>query len=465
MGIKREWQAEPPQYHFLTDETTDEILFGGARGGGKSDALLVFNALRRDKYPGSSGLIIRRKFTELTKPGALIPRSHEFFSSVAHWNGETRTWTWPNRSVLAFGHCEDDAAAFDYQGTQVDDLNFDQLEQFTELQFNLIKGANRTTRTDLKPLIRSTANPGGVGHGWVKNRYIDQAPPWKVWTDGTSGKTRRFIPATVDDNPHLQAGYIRTLEDMPEPWRSAWRWGRWDIFVGQFFSEWDPEIHVCRAFDPPKEWRRFGMLDYGFASPFAYYQMAYSPAGSVYLYRELYQSRVLDSAQASMIVEACRDDPPEYIVAGKDLWDLSGKGPKGQSTAETYQQTWLRQGFRTDLRVADDNRLQGWARMREWLQPFSGPEGDQTAMFQVMQVRCPNFVRTLPGLIHDDVKPEDLDSDGEDHAADAVRYGLQSRPAPKKVPTLPMPSNLGAALMARAEQRRRKMQRIGAGLR
>jgi hypothetical protein len=232
--------------------------------------------------------------------------------------------------------------------------------------------------------------------------------------------------------------------------------------TGQFFSEWDPAIHLCEPYDIPKEWRRFGMLDYGFVGPFCYLQIALNPDGVGYAYRELYRTRMLDSDQAALVAETCAADRPEYVVAGPDLWHKTGKGIWGQSTAETYARVWQVRNFNTGLKRAVNDRIMGWRRVREWLKPLPGPNGAMTAKLQILDGRCPNLVRTLPQQVHDDGKPEDINIDGEDHAPDALRYGLMSRPSPKPIPVVNAPSDFAAITAYKEiENRRRLTKYIG----
>ena len=143
----------------------------------------------------------------------------------------------------------------------------------------------------------------------------------------------------------MSASTIRDLEGLPEPSRSAWLLGKWDVFVGQFFLEWEQAVHVCQPFRLPQAWRRFGMLDYGYAQPpLGYLQAAVSPDRRTFVYREVSRLLMVNEAQAEEIVRVCRDDPPEYIVAEPDLWAQSGKGQRGQSTTETYTRVFERLG-------------------------------------------------------------------------------------------------------------------------
>lgn len=291
---------------------------------------------------------------------------------------------------------------------------------------------------------------------------MDPAPPRTVFTDPDSQKTRVFVPSTVYDNPHVSSSTIRDLEGLPEPLRSAWLLGRWDVFVGQFFPEWDPAILLCPPFDMPTSWRRFGMLDYGYRDPLVYLQAAISSDRQIFVYRELVLRQAVDETQAEEIARVCGRDIPDVIVAGPDLWNTSGKGPKGQSTAETYTRVWERLRFSTRLQKGANDRLLGWRRVRQYLAPHTGGDGSRTALLQIVEGRCPELVRTLPALIFDDHRAEDCDQNGEDHAPDALRYGLMSRPAPKIQPAAnPSSDYEAAAIYKKVEDRRRKARLIG----
>jgi hypothetical protein len=277
-------------------------------------------------------------------------------------------------------------------------------------------------------------------------------PEWRSWRRPTS------------ENPHIPPDDLAQAErDLPSVvYRQEYLAEFLAGGIGQFFSEWDPAIHLCPMPEMPKSWRRFGALDYGFVGPFCYLQMALSPDGMGYVYRELYKERVADSDQARLIAQTCGEDVPEYVVAGPDLWHKSGKGVWGQSTAETYAKVWAEQKFGAHLTRAADDRIMGWRRVREWLKPFVGPNDEQTARLQIVEGTCPNLVRTLPQLVHDEAKPEDVNTDSEDHAPDALRYGLMSRPAPKLPPKPNPPSDFTAeAAFKLLEERRKRKKYIG----
>jgi len=314
-------------------------------------------------------------------------------------------------------------------------------------------------------------------HEWVKAQDSETSEAFQAPTLGVSIVDGVLVRAPHPlENPEFPFSEAQNLfEQLPLPTFKQEFLADFVTFSGQYFPEWEPATHLCAAFDPPKAWRRFGMLDYGYAKPFCYLQIALSPDGVAYVYRERYESRKLDTEQAVGVALDCAGDAPDYIVAGVDLWHKTGKGARGQSSAETYQQVWrkekphdalLIQPFRHDLRQADTDRLNGWRRVREWLRPYPAADGlSSTASLQVMGDRCPNLVRTITQQVHDELRPEDLDTDGEDHAVDALRYGMMSRPSPKPVAVIPPPSHAGVALLARAMARREVQNRIGAGLR
>lgn len=414
-----EWRATPKQAEFLTAEE-DEVLYGGAAGGGKSDALLIFSIMRRMAIPKSRGLILRRTFPELER--SLILRSHELLTGLAKYQTQQHRWVFSNGSILEFGYCESDQDVFKYQSAEYEDICFDELTQFTEFQYLYLLSRLRTTKKNVRCLVRAASNPGNVGHGWVKSRFIDVVPPGQVYRDPASGLTRQFIPATLDDNPYIdKVSYQQRLAALPENERRALRYGDWDIFAGQYFREFRREIHVVKPFEIPAWWRRFRSLDYGLDMT-ACYWWAVDGAGKCYIYRELYEPNLPLSEAAKRILEMTPpDEKIAYTVASPDLWN------RRQDTGIAGYEVMAKAGLHGLVR-ADDRRIPGWRALREYLKPYTDEQGVTTARLQIFE-NCVNLIRTLPALVHDEHDPEDVSDKCEDHAAESIRYGVMSRPA------------------------------------
>lgn len=282
-----------------------------------------------------------------------------------------------------------------------------------------------------------TTNPGGIGHAWVKRYWIDQdLSPELLAEYGV--KHFAFVRSLATDNPHNPGSYYRDLLSLPEPLRSAYARGDWNLFQGQFFKEWRREIHVCRAFPIPSYWRQFWSGDWGYARPFFGGTWAVSPEGKVYLTAEqVYLQR--DNGWIGR--ELARVHEGRNIIYRKldpSCWDDS----RGVSNAEQLKNAgW-------SCEKASNDRISGWGRVREHL---AWEQSDNGALTREPQVQvfdtCTELIRTLPTLIHDKYTVEDLDTDGEDHGADMFRYGLMSRPGLSQVPLDQMPQEYAEALM------------------
>lgn len=400
----------------------DEALYGGSKGGGKSDAIL-FESTRQINHPQYKALLLRRSFPKLLE---LIERSRQVFPYMGgKYNEANKIWRFQSGAFIRFGHCQYERDKDNYQGHEYSFIGFDQLEEFTESMYTYILGANRTSDAGIRCYIRASANPGGVGHNWVKQRFIKGKIPFKTYAHsynlpngGTIDRTSTFIPARVYDNAILLKNnpqYLAILMQMPDKLRRAMLEGDWDVFEGQYFSEFDTEIHVIKPFKIPKEWTRFRCGDYGFSKPSAVYWVAVSPEGVLYVYRELYEAGLLYSQLAKKIVVLTPEDENiEYTVMDSSIWTPSNH--TGEHGAETMG------NYGVDCIQADKSRVVGWGRLREYLRLRSGKPS--IYFFET----CENAVETIQSLVHSDSDPEDLNSDGEDHAADAIRYGVMSRP-------------------------------------
>ncbi len=440
-----DWRPQPKQETFLR-MAYDEAMFGGAKGPGKTDALL-FDATYQVKRSNYKAIIFRRTFPNLLE---LIDRSHKWFKDKAHWNGELKRWTWPTGASLKFGHCKNEEDKYNYQGHEYQYMGFDQLEEFTEGQYRFLMAQNRSSDPNVKCFIRCTSNPGNVGHAWVKQRFIDQLKPDGTpkhfirkgdeeieVSKGTPGSlSRAFLFATIHDNQILlnsDPGYMARLDQLPEKLRRALKEGDWDAYEGQYFAEWRRNIHVVDSFNKSKIHNIVIGLDYGFAKPASVGWYALLPDGDIVRYREFYKEGYSYESLAKEILKLSKGEEIEYMVSDPAIWgDKAHHKPtgdsgevKGESGAETMQNVI---GKRFPIIKGDNKRVIGWGRFREYLKAFRNAHNEVSAKFRVTQ-DCPNFIRTIPGLIHDDKNSEDLNTNGEDHPQDEARYVFMSRPA------------------------------------
>jgi len=400
----------------------DEVLYGGAAGGGKTEALLQEALISCLETAGYKTLYLRRTFPDLER--SVIRRSQTTFpSQIGKYNEVKHLWTFLNKSTLEFGSLDREADVLKYQSAEYDLIIFDELTHFTEYQYTYMLSRNRTVLPGVKPRMRSGTNPGGVGHSWVKARFIDPAPPETVFaTEG--GTTRCFIPARVTDNLILierDPGYLQRLDALPETERRALRDGDWDIFSGQYFTEFRRDIHVIEPFVIPEDWRRYITIDYGLDMLAAYW-IATDMTGKGYVYKELYQPGLIVS-DAAEAIKAMINEPIYSIVAPPDLWNRNRD--TGKSTAEIFGEhgVWLEK--------ASNDRVQGWYNLREWLKPYQDEQETWTAGLVIFS-RCYNLIRTLPQLQHDARDPNDVANEPHEltHGPDAIRYWTAARPSP-----------------------------------
>ena len=263
-------------------------------------------------------------------------------------------------------------------------------------------------------------NPGGVGHGWVKRLFVD-----RDFSTGEDPADYLFIPAKVWDNTVLinaDPDYVKHLQSLPEELRRAHLDGDWDVYAGQYFREFSRSIHVIQPFDIPPWWKRFRSMDWGYNDPCCVLWHAVDGDGRVYTYRELYERGVRADDMAKRILSLTADEPTAYTVASPDMWQkrgaklVSGGGFEGESIQELFALSGV------PLTPADNSRVAGWHRVRSYLAPAE----DGLPRWQCF-TDCKNLIRTLPQLVYDAHDREDA-ADGEDHAPEALRYGLMSRP-------------------------------------
>ena len=433
------FQPNPgPQTQYLA-ASEREVLYGGAAGGGKSYATLA-DPLRNLNNPDFSGLLVRHTTEELRE---LIQKSQELYPKAIpniKWSERKSQWTTPRGGTLWMSYLDRDTDVMRYQGQAFNYVAFDELTQWNSpYSWNYMRSRLRSANKDLGLYMRATTNPGGPGHAWVKKMFIDPAKPntpfWATdiepsevlkFPQGHSKAgpplfKRRFIPASLFDNPYLaeSGDYEAMLLSLPEHQRKQLLEGNWDVNEGAAFPEFNRKIHVVEPYDIPKSWAKFRACDYGYGSYTGVVWLAVNPQEQLVVYRELYCSRVTATDLADMILEAEHGDNIRYGVLDSSLWHK--RGDTGPSLAEQMNQKGLR--WRPSDR-SKGSRVAGKNELHRRLQVDEFTEEPRLVFFST----CTNTIAQLPGIPLDKRNPEDVDTNSEDHLYDALRYGIMTRP-------------------------------------
>jgi phage terminase large subunit len=431
------WTAKQKEVHESTKKFK-YILYGGAMGGGKSFwlrwellRLLLYYYAKYDLKGVVVGLFCE-DYPSL-KDRHLSKIKYEFPAWLGDFNTQDHNFILKKdfgEGVLAFRNLDDPSK---YQSSEFATEGVDELTKNKKDTFDFLRTRLRwpgIPTFDTKFLAGT--NPGGIGHEWVKKLWIDR--------DFDSSEQEKelftFIQAKAKDNPHLDEGYYKSLESLPMDLRRAFLEGDWDIFKGQYFKEWRREIHIVNPFEIPMGWKRFISIDYGFAKPSAVHWNAVDREGNFYIYRELYETELTYSALCKMIISMTPDNEIiDYWVGDPSMW--AKKGETELSGAEIIEQTY-REKYRkmtawgqeviNELRFLKGNndRINGWRVIREYLKPIM-KQDKLSAKLQVFS-NCENFIRTFPSLVYDPIRVEDLDTEGEDHSADSLRYAVMTKP-------------------------------------
>ncbi len=452
------WQPQEKQRLFLS-RPEYEALYGGAAGGGKSDALVI-EALRQVHVPHYKALILRKTFPQLAE---LVEKTERYYPRAfprARYSAAAHVWSFPSGAKIVFGSMQHTADRLKYQGQAFDYIAFDELTHFTWEEYSYLFSRNRPNGPGTRVYIRATANPGGVGHGWVKARFVDPAPPGTPvaetveWTE-PDGSLRRetlsrvFIPSTVFDNPALlrsDPGYVRRLAALPDAERRALLLGDWDSFSGQVFLEWrdDPahyadrvRTHVVDPFEIPADWRIWCSLDWGYSRPFSVGWYAVAPDRRLYRVRELYGCTGTPNEgvkwEPGRLARQIREiEAADPNLAGREIRRVGDPAIWGSDGAESIGALMERERvyFTKGVNARLDGKMQVHNRLA-----FDAGERPMLYVFRT----CRNLIRTLPALVYDAADVEDVDTRGEDHAYDELRYVCMANPIPAPASEKPRP--------------------------
>lgn len=439
------WRPQPGPQKALIDCAISEVLYGGARGGGKTDGVLGKWALKADRYGHDFNAVFFRK--EMPQQDDLIERAKAIYQPLgAEWIDHKKLMVFPAGGRVRFRPLENVADAEKYQGQNITDAAVEEAGNYVDSRpIDMLFGALRSVGGVPIQLIL-TANPGGPGHHWLKGRYVDPAPAgMKVLVRKLkNGAEHRYcyIPSRVSNNRILLANdptYVDRLHLVgSDALVRAWLEGDWNVVAGAFFDVFETARHVIKPFEIPAHWARFRAFDWGSASPFsvgwwAVVSDTYTTEGGVTLprgclikYREWYGGNQnvglkLKNPEIAhgILIRQEKDEAIAYSVADPAIFKHDG----GPSIAEEFHRNGVM------FRRADNTRLAGWQQLRTRMIG----DGDGNPMIAWFDT-CADSIRTIPTLQHDEAKPEDVDTDSEDHAGDECRYACMSRPWVKPKP-------------------------------
>lgn len=425
------WKPNAGRQTIALTRSEKEILYGGARGGGKTDAGLAWMVdPAYINHPAYAGLVIRRNADDLSD---WIARAHRFYMPIgATIAGNPPVIKFPKGCFIRTGHLKDQNAYEKYLGHEYQKMLVEELTQIPrESDFEDLISSNRSTIPGLPAQVFATTNPGGPGHVWVKGRFVDVAnmKTFVVNPQDSEEKqiTRIFIPSTMDDNPILKTAdpqYVAKIENIKDPKkRAAWRDGSWDTFSGQFFEKWSPEKHIIPDLELSPYWHRYRGIDWGYSAPACCLWIAVDFEGNHYIYRELYIKNQTPRQFAKKVIQMT--DRAEKIVgtyADPSIWAKNqyGRGENNdQATTKSIAQLFEECGLFCSQ--GNNDRQSGWQALRDILY---WDENIQPKLYVVSN--CEEFIRSFPQLVYDDHKGkyEDVNTLGDDHAADALRYAV-----------------------------------------
>lgn len=380
--------------------------------------------------PRFRALVIRKNADDLSD---WVDRARNMFgrfgADFAYRPAEIK---FPSGAIIKTGHLKDDQSYTKYQGHEYQRMVIEELNQIPlEKRYLQLISSCRSTVKGLDPQIFCTTNPGGPGHGWVKKRFVDVAPPNTIYYD-KQGLSRVYIPATIDDNPTLltlDPSYIKRLDALKETdeelWK-AWRLGSWDTFAGQFFREFRRDLHTCKPFTPKSSIPKYAGVDWGRVAPFVFLAAAFDVVEMedgrkfhrVWIYKEIDGVEKNPKEWAKIIHNQVSLE--EFVKIQCDTKMFSPGDDGSISITDQFKKAFRKLGVEARLKKTNKDRIGGWSVVHDWLS--IAPDG---LPYLIITENCHDLITTIPELVHDEKKVEDVDTTGNDHWADALRYMLK----------------------------------------
>lgn len=423
--------------------TCFETLYGGAAGGGKTAALCAEAITSAIEESNVHVYIFRRTLKELQQSvyneimaqiasyqntsdskKATLPDGRKL---VITYNSQKSIFNFSNGSFIQLAYLDSVADRYNYQSAEIHVLLIDELTHFLEDDYEYLKTRLRSA-TYTRCRVMACTNPGNIGHGWVKNRFIKSKDPGlslvpeKAYTDRTTGLSRIFIPAKVTDHPSeaFKASYLQVLNAIQdEQLRKALRDGDWDVFEGQVYTEWDKNKHVITEIPDLDTCERYIGFDWGYNDNACATWLAVAPENEygvkhIYAYREMYGRQKTPTWWAEQIADVIRTEPIQYMILPHDCFSHLGGN---QTIARTFQDAGL------PILRADSLSHKAKLHRQALLHQLLEMSDDGTPYLQFLD-KCANNIRTLPDLPYSDTKPEEISDKSEDHAYDSLTYGL-----------------------------------------
>lgn len=420
MDINVEYNPNEKQYIFHSSNS-DEVVYGGAKGGGKSCALVMEALAYALEYPGANMYIFRETYDDL-EANIIKEWKDKVPNELYKYNESKHQATLINGSSVKFRYIRSYADAEGYQGRSMDWVGVDELTKHEKRSIQELLSCLRSPK-GFPPRFRGTCNPGGIGHAWVKESYIEGTNYGEnIINDPITNNTMEFIPAKVYDNVVLMQNdpnYVKRLENLPEDKKKAFLYGDWDIFEGQHFSEFDREVHVIEPFIIPEGWYRYTASDYGLDME-ATLWFAVDYEGTSYCYKESYKPNLIISEACSELIRVNNGDELQYRYGPPDLMG------RNNTTGETTWELFSKHGW--NLYKSDNRRDVGALAMKEFLKVYTTRDiatGEEVKTSKLKFFKtCHNIIRTLPQLQTDDKDPNKYATEPHEltHAPDALRY-------------------------------------------